>query len=291
MPCPPGLRPVTKVDHATGLCGGFAVPRDWKLPCSASFVKFGMTPFFMSRSRISGSIPSTPRTNTPVRSDDRSWQPTNARRRSARSGKPLREPLGTLSLTGEAVDEGSRSRPRLRKGAGMDWTLDGRPSAGLGEDHPALHRAGHGLPEETEHGSGDVGDVRTLDGDRAVAEEHARHDVRIDAVVSRPALRVVREDLLGHRAGRALPGVPIAALVAHEEIGSIVAVGPVRAGDRRADLADAALAAHRIDQRLELPHDLGDQRDVRVPLLDDAGLLAALPIDEEAGQTEAEGAG
>src|SRR5262245_14157659 len=163
MPCPPGLRPVTKVDHATGLCGGFAVPRDWKLPCFASFVKFGMTPFFMSRSRISGSIPSTPRTNTPVRSDDRSWQPTNARRRSARSGKPL---LRTLSLT-EAVDEGSRSRARLRKRAGMEWALDGRPFAGLGEDHPALHRAGHGLAEETEHGRGDVGDVRALDGDRA----------------------------------------------------------------------------------------------------------------------------
>ena len=30
MPCPPGFMPVTKLDHATGLCGGVDVPSGWK---------------------------------------------------------------------------------------------------------------------------------------------------------------------------------------------------------------------------------------------------------------------
>ena len=51
MPCPPGSRPVMKLDHATGLWGGIDVPRGEKVPLAASRAKFGMRPLAM-RSRV-----------------------------------------------------------------------------------------------------------------------------------------------------------------------------------------------------------------------------------------------
>jgi hypothetical protein len=66
MPCPPGSRPVMKLDQATGDCGGVVVPSSLSPPRSISAWKFCMrsgNSAIVSR-RILGSRPSMPSTTT-----------------------------------------------------------------------------------------------------------------------------------------------------------------------------------------------------------------------------------
>ena len=160
--------------------------------------------------------------------------------------------------------------------------------AALGEDHLALHVAGDRLAEQPHHAGGDVDEARSLGADRAVAQQHARHDRRVDAVVARPAARVVAEHGLGHLAGRALPAVAVAALPAHEQVGRVEAVRPAEEIVRHRDATHAALTGLRVDERAELLGQLLDQLPVFGALRDDAVALAPAPVHEHAGQAERE---
>src|SRR5580658_2118797 len=62
MPCSEASRPVMKVDHAVGLCGGVVVARREKLPCVRMRARFGRSA--QCRSTNPGSMPSTPSTIT-----------------------------------------------------------------------------------------------------------------------------------------------------------------------------------------------------------------------------------
>ena len=64
------------------------------------------------------------------------------------------------------------------------------------------------------------------DVDRAVAEEHAGHEPRIDAVVAAPRLHVVLEDRAGDDAGRAVPRRAVAGVVADEQVRRVLEIGP-----------------------------------------------------------------
>jgi len=70
MPCPPGVIPVMKLDHATGLRAGIVVARGASVPISASFLKLGRRPISISAPRIFGSSPSRPSTMTFLSVDD-----------------------------------------------------------------------------------------------------------------------------------------------------------------------------------------------------------------------------
>ncbi len=61
MPCRPGLRPVEKVDHETGVCDGIVGRRGEKVPWDRSFARFGSFPSFIHCSVSLASAPSKPR--------------------------------------------------------------------------------------------------------------------------------------------------------------------------------------------------------------------------------------
>ena len=75
MPCCAGLKPVIRLDQATGLCGGVVVASFLKLPLSLRCLKFGSSSQCLATKP--GSIPSTPITmNSGTRRDARNkWQP------------------------------------------------------------------------------------------------------------------------------------------------------------------------------------------------------------------------
>ena len=62
--------------------------------------------------------------------------------------------------------------------------------------------------------------------DRAVAEQHAGHEARIDAVIAAPCLDVVLEHRPGDDAGGAVPRRAIAGVVADEQVGPVFEVRP-----------------------------------------------------------------
>src|SRR5688572_18175201 len=287
MPWPPGSRPVTKVDQATGLCGGFDVPSVWKLPSRASLEKCGIFPSSMSRRTICGSMPSTPRTNTPARS-----------LRSAEAGAASKQ--RTIARASRSHRIGYRQAPvrkdarpgrraRLAERRGVERPAHRRLTARRGEEKAPRHLGRRLLAEQAENRRGDVEQVRLLDADRAVAEEDAGHERRIDAVVAAPALRVVGEDLGGDRAGRALPAVPVAPLGADQQIGRAELLRPRDDAVGDLDLADGPPRRRRIDALLELARDLLGEGVVLGALGDDAGRLATFAVDEEAGEPAAEG--
>src|SRR5436190_13991498 len=151
MPCPPGSRPVTNVDHATGLCGGFDVPSGWKLPSRASVWKCGMRPSSIKCCRITGSMPSIPSTNTPG-----SVVPL-ARARHASATK-ARENEGRMSLLAAGFadvrkreDARTRRRTALHERRRIEHALHRAGGAALRKDHLALHVRRNLLPEEPHH--------------------------------------------------------------------------------------------------------------------------------------------
>ncbi|MFO0002529.1 MAG: hypothetical protein ACK559_15475, partial [bacterium] len=127
-----------------------------------------------------------------------------------------------------------------------------------------------------------------LFGDAPVAEEDAGHDGRVDAVVSRPGLRVVAEDLGRDRPRRALPGVAVPALVADEQVRSVEAIRAIEDLVRTLDLAHGALARRWVHQGLKTPRDLVADGAVRLALGDDARGLAARTVDEQTGEPQRE---
>jgi len=88
MPCPPGVMPVMKLDHATGLRAGIVVPRGLREPISASFLKLGSRPISMSAPRIFGSRPSRPRTITFLSVDEPPPQDAMGRETPAAAALP-----------------------------------------------------------------------------------------------------------------------------------------------------------------------------------------------------------
>src|SRR5262249_2533012 len=78
--------------------------------------------------------------------------------------------------------------------------------------------------EEAQRGRRDIDDMRFLRVDRSVAEEHAWHEPRIDAVIAAPRLDVVLEHGPGDDAGRAVPRRAVAGVVADDQIGAVFEV-------------------------------------------------------------------
>ena len=93
--------------------------------------------------------------------------------------------------------------------------------------------------------------------DRPVAEEHAGHQPRIDAVVAAPRLHVVLEDRPGDDAGRAVPRRPVAGVVADEEVRRVLEIrARHRAPRYRTPRGSPTCSSFRIAQAVQLADDL-----------------------------------
>jgi len=92
--------------------------------------------------------------------------------------------------------------------------------------------------EEVKCGGPYVHEPRLFHVDGAVADEYARYEDRIDAVVAAPALDVVFQDDVVHLADGAIPGGAVADVVSDQEIGAVRREGPVEDLARVVDLAD-----------------------------------------------------
>ena len=115
---------------------------------------------------------------------------------------------------------------------------------------------------------------------RAVAEQHAGNERRIDAVVAAPCLGVGVEDRLGRPADRRLPRDAVAALVADDQVGRVVLVRP--AVHLRGDVRplDGAFTVFRVDQIVEPAGDLLAEPVGLVARLDDSLRVLVLEVDD-----------
>ena len=91
-------------------------------------------------------------------------------------------------------------------------------------EHLAVHVVGDGRAEHRKHSGAEVDQagVFTLHG--SVAEENAGHERWVDAVVAAPGLLVGVEHLFRRAADRCLPRYAITALVADDQVGTILAI-------------------------------------------------------------------
>jgi hypothetical protein len=96
-----------KLDHATGLRAGMVVPRGWKEPISASFLKLGSRPRSINERTILGSRPSRPRTMTFLSVDE----------------PPPHEAMGTDMPAAAAVPPRIRMKSRRSTPAGLSGFL------------------------------------------------------------------------------------------------------------------------------------------------------------------------
>ena len=164
MPCSPGSRPVMNVDQATGLCGGIDVPSGAKPPRRGQ-------PREMRQPALRRSVARQLVVEAVEAEDDDA--PAGRRRVPPQREQPRR-------ATQRRSDERQRARAAARS---CDATANGRPSMCAGGSMPNSRSA--------------VGAMSTSAGscvvDRAVAEEHAGHQPRVDAVVAAPRLDVVLE--------------------------------------------------------------------------------------------------
>ena len=185
MPCAPGSRPVMKVDHATGLCGGIVVPSGANAPRLREPLEIRHPParHQVARERVVHAVEA---------------EHDHARSRCA-AGRCRRR-----------RDQKHRNR---REDARVARTLMRAPCSGR-----AVHVSRRFDAEQAQRGRRDVDQRRLLVVDVPVAEEHAGHQARIDAVIAAPRLDVVLEDRPADDAGRAVPRRAVAGVVADQQV-------------------------------------------------------------------------
>ena len=231
MPWPPGSSPVMNVDHATGLCGGIDVPSGANPPVAARRAKFGSRRCHQ-RSRD-------------ARNPDRR---SRARSRACRRLSARRlQPIGDTDM---AASDGHRDDAARRSDGCTCRIIASLPgAAAVNSAVPSMWRGGS-MPNRCSA----VGAMSTSAGSgasmRAVAEEHARHQARVDAVIAAPGLDVVLEHRTRHDTGRAVPRDAIARVVADEQVRRVLEVrarvhAAVSNTSRDADVAGVSVRAAR----------------------------------------------
>src|SRR5438105_4699686 len=88
----------------------------------------------------------------------------------------------------------------------------------------ADHTADLGYAELGQDGSGDISELRARRPDVAVAEKDAWNQVRRDAVITDPALRIVIDQRPGRRAERGLPRSAVALAEADKQIRCVLEI-------------------------------------------------------------------
>ena len=200
MPCEPGPAPLMKLAQATGLCGGMLVPSLLKPPAARSLARLGSRPASIMLSRQAG-----------VHAVDADHDDLLAQARATRDGRrPANSAAaghrGAADRRGRCAFEerSSLDRSRSRFGHHATWGSSSVVARGLVRrqfgrladvQRLAVHVVGHRDAEHVQHRGADVQQPRLLGLDLAVAEQHARDERRIDAMVAAPGLRVVVEDL------------------------------------------------------------------------------------------------
>ena len=180
---------------------------------------------------------------------------------------------------------------RANSARGLHATASLRRAAGRLEQAAAFHVRRRLDAEQIERRGGHVLDARVFGEDRAIAEEHAGNQARVDAVVAAPGLAVVLENAARYFADRGVPGRR-GSRRRNRRSGRARRRGTGRCRARpRARLGGWRGGPRASSRRPESFAAISFSSAVASRRFDDPLRLAALLVDVEAGQPEGVGAG